>query len=81
MKIFKKKRILQDVLEKIQCNFCKVKLHILKDGYISLLGEFGFETKKAFEYHESHICEQCYDKIIKNFKIKPSIFKIEVDNE
>ena len=35
---------------------------------------WGFYSKKDGEQHESDLCEDCYDKMLETFKIKPKIF-------
>ncbi len=40
---------------------------------ITLEGSWGYASKKDLEYHKAWICEECYDKIIAHFNIKPLV--------
>ncbi len=40
---------------------------------ITLEGFWGYSSKKDLEYHKAWICEECYDKMISHFNIKPLV--------
>ncbi len=64
-----------EVIKDILCNACKKSCTATSGfgfSYATLSAKWGYSSKKDMENHLSHICEDCYDKIVKNFKI-PSL--------
>ena len=58
---------------KIYCNACsrqiKAENGILKEDVARIEKEWGYFSKKDTEIHMFHLCEECYDGIIKSFQI------------
>jgi hypothetical protein len=68
---------LQEVLLDISCDICgKSCQRLLQYGsppicdyeYATLSATWGYDSKKDQEEHEFHICEDCYDKMVKYIK-------------
>ncbi|MDR2889279.1 MAG: hypothetical protein LBV33_05505 [Lachnospiraceae bacterium] len=61
----------------IICNKCKkvikVENNIVKEGLFSAAYKFGYFSNKDGETHSFDLCEECYDKMIGDFKIPPEI--------
>lgn len=62
------------------CDCCGAKESDYQKSYpdepmpmIALEGSWGYASKKDLEHHKSLICEDCYDKIIEDYNIKPLI--------
>ncbi len=55
------------------CNVCGKKIHvehgILKEDVFEAAKEWGYFSKYDLELHKFNICEDCYDRLIKTFKI------------
>ncbi len=67
----------------ITCNMCakNIKIHrgILMEDIFEGYKEWGYFSNKDLEVHEFTLCEDCYDRMIKSFKIPvQSSDKIEV---
>lgn len=67
----------------IDCNMCgkDIKTHrgILMEDTFEGYKEWGYFSNKDLEVHKFILCEACYDKIIKSFKIPVQVTeKIEV---
>lgn len=64
-------------LTAIVCNRCKKVIPldkgILKAGVFSAAASWGYFSEKDGEVHEWDLCEECYDKVIKEFEIPPQI--------
>ncbi|MFQ9516439.1 MAG: hypothetical protein ACLRZ9_11540 [Eubacterium sp.] len=58
-------------LEEIYCNNCgrkiKVQNGIVREGVLSIDYKWDYFSEKDGMKHSFDICEECYDKIIKNF--------------
>lgn len=56
-----------------RCNVCgrnlKEENGILKEDMFEAVKEWGFFSKKDLEVHHFYICEECYDRMIKDFVI------------
>jgi hypothetical protein len=63
------------VIDKIICNVCGEEIKDTETGreFAMLDAAWGYSSRKDGEEHHSDICEKCYDKIINQFKIKPTI--------
>ena len=65
------------------CNVCGKKVlmeqGVFKEDMFEVAKEWGYFSKYDFEIHKFNICEECYDKMVSNFKIPiKSIKKREV---
>ncbi len=60
-------------ISKIKCNVCgkelKVENGIVMEGVFSVDYNWGYFSGKDGEMHSFDICEECYDQIMKQFKI------------
>ena len=63
-------------LEQVICNKCgrqlKVENGILKEGCFAADTVFGKKKKKDGVRHLFDLCEECYDRMIKEFAVKVS---------
>jgi hypothetical protein len=70
-------RVMREVvaLEDVLCNRCGVSTRQHGGDYkaATLFIHFGFSSRKDGQYHESHLCEPCYDRIVTSFKHPPFI--------
>lgn len=61
------------------CNICAKKLKmengLFKEDVFEAVKEWGYFSNKDLEVHKFNICEDCYDNLIKDFKIPVSICK------
>ena len=61
--------------EVIQCNCCGKRIlienGIVREGVFSADCTWGYFSKKDGELHSFDLCEDCYDKIVKTFRIPP----------
>ncbi len=57
---------------KMKCNICGSQL-TEKTDFIEIKKEWGYFSEKDTEIHEFKICEECYDRVRKNFKIPPRV--------
>ncbi|HWT26497.1 MAG TPA: hypothetical protein VN131_01025 [Mobilitalea sp.] len=66
----------------IYCNSCgkllKVENGILKEDAFEATKEWGYFSQKDMEVHQFNLCEECYEKIISEFKI-PIIVKKKLE--
>lgn len=60
-------------VSKIICNKCKkeilVKNGIMEEDVLSIEKRWGYFSNKDNEVHQFDLCEECYDEIIKGFRI------------
>lgn len=63
----------------ICCNSCgkilKVENGVLKEDAFEATKEWGYFSDRDTEVHRFNLCEECYDKLIANFKIPIEIRK------
>jgi ribosomal-protein-alanine N-acetyltransferase len=63
----------ENVLAEMKCNCCgkemKVENGFLREGGFHVEYNFGYFSNKDGMKHVWDLCEECYDKIISNFKI------------
>lgn len=63
----------------IRCNCCgktlKVENGILKEDAFEATKEWGYFSERDLEIHHFNLCEECYDKLISEFKIPVDIRK------
>ena len=57
----------------MRCNFCGKEIQVDKDMTIEGVAAFeidwGYFSDKDGEKHQFRLCESCYDKITKQFKV------------
>lgn len=78
-----KKEIENNVIEEVICNCCAKPIKKYEYGdynsftqfhdYIHIKKTFGYWSNHDTEIHNMDICEECYEKFIATFKIKPEI--------
>ncbi len=74
MRIFKNTNCEKQEVEKVFCNICGKEIE--KDiygyyrDYLHIEKDWGYNSNKDGENHSIDICEECYDNLIKSFKIK-----------
>ncbi|MDY2606616.1 MAG: hypothetical protein SOV90_01615 [Lachnospiraceae bacterium] len=70
-------KIEENDLEIVKCNKCgrelKVSRGTIKEGVFSIDYVWGYFSEKDGEVHSFDLCENCYDKMLKEFVIKPDI--------
>lgn len=61
----------------MRCNCCgralKVENGILKEDAFEVTKEWGFFSERDLEVHHFNLCEDCYNKLISEFKIPVEI--------
>ncbi|GMQ60141.1 hypothetical protein AN1V17_45410 [Vallitalea sediminicola] len=76
MEKFEKKIIKNNVLSEVYCNKCGKLIYNEeskeKVDYINITKEWGYFSNKDMETHSFDLCEECYDKLINNFKFQPT---------
>lgn len=57
----------------IYCNLCGKKIEVQKEipveDYVAVKKTWGYFSKKDGEVHEWHLCEACYDELVRRFQI------------
>lgn len=65
----------------VYCNVCGRELKhegdILLEDYIQVTKQWGYFSDHDLELHTFNICEQCYNKLEKLFKIPVTVGKIK----
>lgn len=65
----------QKEIEKITCNMCGNDIGRNSFGYfdesVHVEKTWGYGSEKDGETHAFDLCEECYNKLISGFKIKP----------
>lgn len=60
-------------MERLYCNCCgkeiKIRNGIVEEGVLSVEQQWSYFSNKDGEAHSFDLCEECYNEIIKNFKI------------
>lgn len=63
----------------MHCNSCgkilKVENGILKEDAFEATKEWGYFSEKDMEVHHFNLCEECYNKLIAEFKIPVEVRK------
>lgn len=63
----------------LYCNCCgkmlKVENGILKEDAFEASKEWGYFSKRDMEVHHFNLCEECYEKLVSNFKIPVEVKK------
>jgi ribosomal-protein-alanine N-acetyltransferase len=66
----------ETVIDNVICNFCgkevQKELGMINDN-LHITKKWGYFSKKNYEQHEFDLCEDCYDKITKQFSIPVQI--------
>lgn len=61
------------ILEKLICNQCgrELKLHngVVQEGVFHGETRWGYFSKKDGENHSFDLCESCYEKLVKSFRV------------
>jgi ribosomal-protein-alanine N-acetyltransferase len=70
MKSYKKISVERYVVESVRCNCCGKPIPD-KTDYLSIEKRWGYGTSLDNSQHNFDLCEECYTKIIANFKISP----------
>lgn len=77
MKIKKETLVKEEKIEKVICNKCGEEIAKDRTGefydYLSIYKEWGYLSDLDGEKHSFELCEKCYRKVIKDFKIPPEI--------
>lgn len=77
MRKYKEKRT--QTVEKIYCNLCGkeicVENGIVREGVLSVDMSWGYFSEKDGQVHSFDLCEECYDKLVKNFVLPPEIVR------
>jgi hypothetical protein len=68
-----KEVVTKEVVSKMVCNKCLKETDTEFGSISEFRYKFGYGSKRDCELHEFHLCDDCYDEIIKTFKIKPDI--------
>lgn len=55
------------------CNKCGKEIDITSNDYFEGKVQWGYFSNKDGEIHQFDLCEDCYDNLVKNFKILPKI--------
>ena len=65
----------------VYCNVCGRELEhhgdILLEDYIQITKQWGYFSEHDLELHKFNICERCYNKLEKLFKIPVSVGKVK----
>lgn len=75
MRLYKTVTVIDKEVTEIICNICGQKVD--KDlygnffDYIHLEKTWGYNSKWDMESHSFDICQNCYEKIMKNARIRP----------
>lgn len=74
---------IKDINTTINCNMCGKDINsyngIYKEDVFEGYKEWGYFSNKDLEIHKFSLCEDCYEELIKSFKIPVQVLeKIEV---
>ncbi len=73
MKVYRKTTSTERKVQRIFCNRCgrsmKIENGIVREGIFSAEVSFGYFSKKDGIRQEFDLCEECYDRMIRQFKI------------
>jgi ribosomal-protein-alanine N-acetyltransferase len=57
-------------LKDIRCNKCGQSCKQEHNfEYATLDARWGYDTKRDNEFHEAHLCESCWEEIVKDFQL------------
>ena len=64
---------------KLVCNVCgrdlKIEKGILMEDAFEVTKEWGYFSNRDLEVHKFTICEECYDRIVAEFKVPIKVSK------
>lgn len=67
------KKIKRKEVEEIVCNRCGKRIHMTAHGpeedVLHVEQHWGYFSKKDGECHKFDLCEECYDEIVKEFRV------------
>ncbi|OGZ57864.1 MAG: hypothetical protein A3B96_03510 [Candidatus Spechtbacteria bacterium RIFCSPHIGHO2_02_FULL_43_15b] len=79
---FATKEVVDDIICNACGNSCKYAssddyggIRLVALEFADLSVEWGYGSEKDGERHESALCESCYDKFVKSFKIPPVVHR------
>ncbi len=76
MKVYKKSLIERKKLRYVICNRCGKNIEINKyKDFLNINKIWGYNSNHDNELHEFELCEECYDELVKELKIKPKVTK------
>lgn len=59
--------------QKVYCNQCGQAIDKKREDFLEINKSWGYFSNKDLENHKFCVCEKCYDKIVKCFKIPVDI--------
>jgi ribosomal-protein-alanine N-acetyltransferase len=66
--------------QKLICNGCgrslKVEHGILREDVFEGKKQWGYFSKRDGEIHSFLLCQECYEKVIKNFAVAPEVTEV-----
>jgi ribosomal-protein-alanine N-acetyltransferase len=66
--------------QKLICNGCgrslKIEQGILREDVFEGKKQWGYFSKRDGEIHSFLLCQDCYEKVIKNFAIAPAVTEV-----
>jgi hypothetical protein len=66
--------------QKLICNGCgrslKVEQGILREDVFEGKKQWGYFSKRDGEIHSFLLCQECYEKVIKNFAVAPEVTEV-----
>ena len=65
----------EEYVKDVICNMCGESCRDRMDMNFecaTLSASWGYCSRKDTERHHSHLCEDCYDKLVEQFKIPPT---------
>lgn len=67
----------RSTLEKLVCNQCgrelKLEDGMIQEGVFSGETRFGYFSGKDGERHSFDLCEECYDRLIRSFRVPVTV--------
>lgn len=67
----------EKIISKVICNKCGKtianNLEVQKKDYLSIEKSWNYFSEKDAQIHYFDICEECYDHLIKDFVIEPTV--------
>lgn len=74
VKVFKSVYTVKKELDEIICNMCGSRIEKDEYGnfhdYLHIEKSWGYHSEKDGEAHRFDLCEKCYDRLLKEFKIE-----------
>jgi len=63
----------QERIKAVFCNKCTREVNLNKESYFEGMCKWGYESRRDGQIHEFHLCEDCYEELIKSFRIDVDI--------